>query len=197
MDHKEGQVPKNWCFQVVVLEKNLEIPLDCKEIKSVNSKGNQPWIFIGSTVAEAGSPILWPPDVKNWLIGKDPHAGKEEKGIIENEMVGWHYRLDGLEFEQAPGDGDGQGSLVFCSPQVRKESDITEWLNSNNMGTELGCPCTTHSKFNEVQTCLLKLPVCKKCFTWEGQEKDRKVWCAAVHGLQSQTWLSDWPTTTI
>jgi len=113
----------------VVLEKPLESPLDCKEIKLVNSKGNNPWIFIGRTDAEA--PILWPPDVKNWLIAKDPDARKdwrqEEKGT-KDEMVGWHHRLDGHEFELAPGV-EGHGSLVCCSPWGHKESDMTERLN--------------------------------------------------------------------
>ena len=103
------------------------------EIKPVNSKGNQAWIFIGSTDGEAEAPILWPPDVKNWLVVKDPDAGKdwrqEEKGMTEDEMVGWHHWLDGHELEQALGVGDGQGSLVCCSPWGRKELDTTERLN--------------------------------------------------------------------
>ena len=101
-DYKESWVPKNWCFWTVVLEKTLESPLDCKEIQSVHPKENQSWIFIGRTDAEAETPILWPPDVKNWLIGKDPDAGKdwrwEEKGMIEDDMVGWHQWLDGHEW---------------------------------------------------------------------------------------------------
>ena len=120
LDYKESWVPKNWCFWTVVLEKTLESPLDCKEIQPVTPEGNQSWIFIGRTDAEAETPILWPPAVMNWLIGKDPDAGKnrrqEEKGKIEDEMVGWHHRLNGLEFEQAPGVGDGQGSLMCYSP---------------------------------------------------------------------------------
>ena len=100
---KEGWAPKDCCFWTVVLEKTLENPLDCKEIQLVHPKGNQSWIFIGRTDAEAETPILWPPDVKNWLIGKDPDAGKdwgqEEKGTTEDEMVGWYHRLDGHEFE--------------------------------------------------------------------------------------------------
>ena len=131
LDYKESWVLKNWCFWTVVLEKSLESPLDCKEIKPVNTKGNQSWILIGRTDAEAS--ILWPPDVKKWLLGKDPDAGKdwrqEEKGMTEDEMVGWHHWLDGHEFEQARGDGDGQGSLSCCSPWGHKESDTTEWLN--------------------------------------------------------------------
>ena len=111
MDLKESWVPKNWCFRTVVLEKTLESPLDCREIKPVNPKENQSWIFIGRTDAEAETSILWPPDVKSWLTGKDPDAGEfwrqEEKGMTEDEMVGWHHWLTGHEFEQAPGDGEG------------------------------------------------------------------------------------------
>ena len=132
LDHKEGWEPKNWYLWTVVLAKTLESPLDTK-IKLVNPKGNQSWIFIGRTDAEAEVPILWPPDVKNWLIGKDPDAGKdwrqEEKGVTEDKMVGWHHQLNGHEFKQAPGAGDGQGSLVCCTPWGHKESDMTEQLN--------------------------------------------------------------------
>ena len=145
LDHRESWAPKNWCFWTMVLEKTLESPLDCKEIQPVHPKGNQPWIFIGRTDAEADTLILWPPDVKNWIIGKDPDAGKdwrqEEKGTMEEEIVGWHHRLDGLEFEEALGAGDGQGGLVCCSPWGCKESDTTERLS----WTELRCSVTTKS----------------------------------------------------
>ena len=103
LDYKESWAPKNWCFWTVVLEKTLESPLDCKEIQPVHPKGNQSWIFIGRTDAEAKTPILWPPDVKNWLILKDPDAGEdrrwEEKGTAEDEMVVLNHELDGLESE--------------------------------------------------------------------------------------------------
>ena len=128
-DSKESWVPRNWCFWTVVLEDTLENPLDCEEIKPVNLKGNQFWIFIGKTDAEVETPILWPPDVKNWLTGKDPDAGKDWGQEEKIEMVGWHHPLDGHEFEQAPGVGDGQGSLACCSPWCCKESDMTEGLN--------------------------------------------------------------------
>ena len=133
LDYKESWAPKNWCFWTAVLEKALESPLDCKVIQPVHPKWNQSWIFIGRTDAEAETPILWPPDVKNWLIWKDPDAGKdwgqEEKGTTEDEMVGWHHWCDGLEFEWAPGVGNGQGSLGGWSPWGCKESDMTEQLN--------------------------------------------------------------------
>ena len=133
LDHKEGWLLKNWCFSTVVLEKTLEGPLDCKEIKPANPKGNQSWLFIGRTDAEAETPILWPPDVKRRLIRKDPDAGKdwrqEEKGVTEDEMVGWHLQLNGHEFEQTLGGSEGQGSLAWCSPWVCKELDTTEQLN--------------------------------------------------------------------
>ena len=109
LDHNEGRVPKKWCFQTVVLEKTLEIPSDSKEIKPVNPKGNQPWIFIGKTDIEAEAPILWPPYVKSRVTGKDHDAGKDwgqEKGAKEDEMVGWHHRLNGHEFEQTPRDSE-------------------------------------------------------------------------------------------
>ena len=129
LNHKEGQASKNWCFRIMVLEKTLESPLDCKEIQPVHPKGSQSWIFIGRTDVEAETPIPWPPDAKSWLIGKDPDAGKgwraEEKGMTEDEMVGWHHLLSGHEFEQTPGDGEGQESLVCFSPWGRKESNTT------------------------------------------------------------------------
>ena len=134
LDHKEGWAWKNSCFWNVVLEKTLESPLDCKEIQPLNPKENQPWIFIGRTDIEAEAPILWPPDAKSWQTGKDPDAGKdwgqEEEGATEDKMVEWH------EFEQAPGDIEGQGRLVCCSPWGHKELDRTEWLNNNKMRVE-------------------------------------------------------------
>ena len=134
LDHKEGWTLKNWCFWVV-LKKTLESPLDCKEIKPVNYKGNQSWIFIGRTDAKAEAPILWPLDGKSQHVGKDFDAGKdwrqEEKGTTEDEMVGWHHQLNGHEFERALGDSEGQGILVCCSPWGHKELDVTEWWLNN------------------------------------------------------------------
>ena len=132
LDHKEDCMPKNWFFWTV-LEKTLESPLDCNEIKPVNPNRNQSWIFIGRTDAEA--PILWTPDAKSQFIRKDPEAGKdwrqEEKEMTEDEMVGWHHQLNGHEFEQASGDGEGQGSLMGCNLWCCKKSDTTEQLNNN------------------------------------------------------------------
>ena len=127
LDHKESWALKNWCFWTVVLEKTLESPLDCKEIQPVHSEGDQSWVFFGRNDAEAEAPVLWPPDAKNWLTGKDHDAGKDWRQ--EDEMVGWHHQLDGHEFEHAPGVGDGQGSLACCSPWNHRESDTTEQLN--------------------------------------------------------------------
>ena len=133
LDQKESGEPKNWCFWTLVLEKTLESPLDYKEIQPVHPKGNQSWIFTGRTDTEAEIPILWPPDAKNWLIGKDPDAGKdwrwEEKRMTEDEMVGWHQQLNGHEFGWTLGAGDGQGVLACCSSWSCKELDTTEWLN--------------------------------------------------------------------
>ena len=131
LDCEENWALKNWCFWTVVLEKTLESPLDCKEIRPISPQGNQSWLFIGRTDAEAKTPILWPPDIKKWLLGKDPDARKDwsqEKGTTgwDGWMASptrWH------EFEQALGVGDGQGSLAFCSPRCHKESDRSEWLN--------------------------------------------------------------------
>ena len=123
----ESWTMKAWCFQIVMLEETLESPLDCKEIKPVNPKGNQPLIFFGRPDAEAEAPILWPPDAKSRLIGKDPDAGKdwgqEEKGATEDVMVGWHHLLKGHDFEQTLRDSGGQRSLAFCSPWGHKELD--------------------------------------------------------------------------
>ena len=130
MDHKESWVPKTLCFWTTVLEKALESPLNCKEIKSVNPKGNQSWIFIGRTDAEAEAPVLWPPDAKSCLISKDPDAGKdwkqEEKGMTEDEMVGWHHWLNGCEFEQTLGNGEGRGSPACYNPYIQSQHTI--WL---------------------------------------------------------------------
>ena len=132
LDCEKGWVPKNWCIWTVVLEKILESPLGCKAIQTVHSK-DQSWVFIGRTNAEAENLILWPPDAKSWLIGKDPDAekdwGQEEKGTTEDEMAGWHHWLDGHEFECTLGVGAGQGGLACCDSWGPKELDTTERLN--------------------------------------------------------------------
>ena len=139
LDYKESWALKNWCFWTVVLEKTLESPLDCKEIQ--HPKENQSWIFIGRTDAEAETPILQPPDAKkNWLIWKDPDALKdwrqEKKGTTEDEMVRCHHWLNGHELEQAPGVGDGQGSLECCSHGVSKsQTRLSNWIELNNQTT--------------------------------------------------------------
>ena len=132
LNYKESWAPKNWYFWTVVLERTHESPLDCKEIQPVHHKGDQSWVLIGRTDVEAETPILWPPDVKSWLIWKDPDAGKDwgqEKGTTEDEMVGWHHRLNEHGFGWTPGVGNGQGGLACCGSWDCKESDMTEWLN--------------------------------------------------------------------
>ena len=133
LNYKESWAQKNWCFWTVVLEKTLESPLDCKEIKPVHPKGNQSWVFIGRTYVEAETPIIQPPDAKSLLIWKDPDAGRdwvqEEKGTTEDEMAGWHHLLDGHGFGWTLGVGDGQGGLACFGSLGHKESDTTERLN--------------------------------------------------------------------
>ena len=133
LDYKESWSLKNWCFSTVVLEKTLESLLGCKEIQPVHPKGDESWVFIGRTDAKAKTPILWPPHVRSWLIGKDSDAGKdwgqEEKGTTEDEMAGWHHWLNGRESGWTPGDGNGQGGLACCDSWGCKETDTTEQLN--------------------------------------------------------------------
>ena len=142
LDCGESWALKNWCFWTVVLEKTLESPLDCMQIQPVHPKGDQPWVFIGRTDVEAETPILGPPAAKSWLIWKDPVAGKdwgqEEKGMTEDEMSGWHHRLNGREFEWIPGVGDVQGGLVCRGSWGRKELDMTEsnWVTELNWTEE-------------------------------------------------------------
>ena len=132
LDCEESWAPKNWCIWTVVLEKTPESSLDCKEIQPLHSKGDQSWVFFERTDAKAEIPTLWPPLVKSWLIGKDSDVGRdwgqEEERMTEDEMAGWHHRLDEREFEWTPRDGDGQGGLACCDSWGRKESDTTERL---------------------------------------------------------------------
>ena len=133
MDVRVGLWRKLSALWTMVLKKTLESPLDCKETQPVHPKGDQSWVFIGRTDAEAETPILWPPHAKRWLIRKDPDAGmdwgQEEKGMTEDELARWHHRLDGPKFEQTLGVCDGQGGLACCDSWGHKESDMTEWLN--------------------------------------------------------------------
>ena len=146
---EECWVLKNWGFWTVVLEKTIQSPLDCKEIQPAHPKGDQSWVFIGRTDVEAEIPILWPPDVKRWLIWKNPDAGKdwrqEEKGMTEDEMVGWHHWLNGHGFGWTLGVGDGQGCLACCGSRGGKESDMTEWLNWTEL--KILQPRINHHKF--------------------------------------------------
>ena len=140
---KKGWAHKNWCFWTVMLEKTLESPLDYKEMKPVHPKGNQSWILIGRTDVEADTPIFWPPDEKNWLIRKDPDAGKdwrqEEKGTTEDETVGWHHRLDGREFEQALGVGLTLDREAWCATVhgiTKSQTQLSDWTELNNTGSD-------------------------------------------------------------
>ena len=160
---KKAEGPKNWSFWTIVLDKTPESPLDCKEIQPVHPKGNQSWIFIGRTDGEAETPVLWPPDAKNWLIWKYRDAGKdwrqEEKGMTEGEMTGWHHRLNGHEFEQASGVGDGQGGLECCSSWGHKESDTTEWL----IWSDLICDCSLYAwNFSRQEYWSLLILICMR-----------------------------------
>ena len=144
LDCEESWAPKNWRFWTVVLEKTLVSPLDCKEVQPVHAKGDQSCVFIGRTDAKAETSILWPPYANSWPIGKDPDAGKdwrqEEKGTTEDEMVGWHHRLNGHEFGWTSGVDDGQGGLACCSSWDRKESDMTEQLNWTELKASFTLP---------------------------------------------------------
>ena len=152
LDHKESWGLKNWCLWTVVLEKTLVSSLDYKEIQTVNLKENQSWIFIGRTDVETETPIHWPPNVNNWLIGKDPDAGKvwgQEKWTTEDDMVGWHHWLNGHGFGWTPGVGDGQGDLACCSSWGCKELDTTEQLNWGNTFSWFWC-CSSRAIFREM-----------------------------------------------
>ena len=164
LDYKVSWVSKNWCFWTVVLEKTLESLLDCEEIQPVNLKGNQSWIFIGRTDAEAVIPIHWPPDVKNFLIRKDPDARKdwrqEEKGMTEDGMVGWHHQLDGHEFEWALEVGNGEGSLACCSPWgLKSRTQLSDWTEQNWIEYYINLPFTPKFGFWIFNKLLLSKPL--------------------------------------
>ena len=162
LDYKEGWAPKNWCFQSMVLEKTLESALDSKEIKPVNPKGNQPWIFIGRTDVEGEPPVLWPLNRKSWLIGKDPDAGKdwgrEEKGTTEDEVVGWHHRLNGHEFGWTPGVGSwwwtGRPDVLrFMGSQRVGHYWATELKTEKSLGEVSILGLLLLSRFSRVRPC--------------------------------------------
>ena len=145
LSRQKNNSGQNWCFWAVVLDKTLKSPLDSKAIQPVHPKGNKSWIFSGKTGAEAETPILWPPDAKSWLIWEDPDAGKdwrqEEKGTTEDEMVGWHHRLNGLEFGEALGDGEGQGCLLCCSPRgCMSQTRLSDWTMTTERHKEESRP---------------------------------------------------------
>ena len=201
LDCEESWAQKNWCFWTVVLEKTLESPLDCKEIQPGSPKGNQFWIFIGRTDVEAETPILGPPHAKSRLTGKDSDAGRdwgqEEKGMTEDEMVGWHHWLNGHEFEQTLGDSEGQGSLVCCSSWDHKESDTTERLNWTEWGIEQSL------LLGEAKAACKHICGCKEkemathssVLAWEIPWTE-KPGGLTVHGVtKSQTQLSNWAHT--
>ena len=162
LDYKESPALENWCFWTVVLEKTLESPLDFKEIKPVHPKGNQSRLFIGRTDVAAETPILWPPDAKNWLNEKDPDAGRQEEkargeGMTEDENVGWHHWLNGHGFELTPGIGDGQGGLACCSLWGHKELEMTEWLNWTELRRRL---CfLLHNRCSIILTNIYQAPI--------------------------------------
>ena len=177
LDYKESWVPKNWCFWTVVLEKTLESPLDCKEIQLVHPKGDQSWVFIGRTDVEAETPILCPPDRKNWIIGKDPDAGKDwrqEKGTTEDEMVGWHHWLNGHEFEQALGVGDGPRGLVCRRVGHDWVTELILWQISKEH---------TVWKRQSSKWCWKSVPSCAK--EWN--------WTTILHHIQNLNGLNVWP----
>ena len=183
----------------MVLENTLESPSDCKEIQPVHPKGDQSWLFIGRTDAEAEALILWPRDAKNWLIWKDSDAGKdwrrEEKGMTEDEIVGWLHWLDGHEFEQAPGVGDGQGSLACCSPWGHKELDMTEWLNWTELNWLNYEVKVLFIKINNRCYLLTFQPVVREEFDcvfflsngWEKQISKANFWCGFLRCYKKNT----------
>ena len=194
LDCEEGWAPKNWCIWTVVLTNTLESPLDCQEIQPVNSEGDQPWDFFGSSDAKAEAPVLWPPHEMSWLIGKDSDAGRdwgqEEKWMTQDEMAVWHHWLDGHESEWTPGDDDGQGSLVCCDSWGLKESDTTERLNWTELNWTstldffaFELPFFKKFYFILLYNTVLVLPYINMNLS-ELRElvMDREAWRAAIHG---------------
>ena len=181
---------------IVVLEKTLESPLDCKKIKPVHPKGHQPWIVIGRTDAEAETPILWPPHAKSWLIGKNPDAGKdwrqEEKGeVTEDEMVGWHHQLNGREFEQTLGYGEGQGRLVCWSPWGHRGSQsqiqLSDWTKTTSSSKLLSGVCN-----GKVELSKAWRVVCSSCVRWE--DRDPGNWSDLFWDICCSLVAKSWPS---
>ena len=190
LDHKEGWALNNWCFWTVVLEKTLECPLGYKEIKPINSEGNQPWIFIRRTDAEAETPTLCPPDVKNWLIGKDPDPEKdwrqEGKRATEDEMVGWHHWLAGHELEEAPGAGDIQGSLACCSSRCHRVghdwvTELTNWWCRNPIAVKWQCSNTSFA---------IRILVCVINLLFSKSLSDKRDMYLLMHSYVPNTWTN-------
>ena len=192
LDYKESWAQNNWCFWTVVLEKTLESPLDCKEIQPVHPKGDQSSVFIGRTDVEAETPILWPPDVKSWLIGKDPDVGKdwgpEEKGMTEDEMVGWHHQFNGHEFRWTLGVGVGQGGLACCGFGVAKsQTRLSNWTELNwitkasqlpvfNFMLHLLISCRNWTNFLKIFTASnIRMQFCQSSLYWEWTLRTRSV----------------------
>ena len=175
-------------FELWSWRRLLRVPWTARQIQPVHPKGNQSWMFTGRTDAETETPILWPPDAKSWLIGKDSDAGKdwrqEEKGTTEDEMVGWHHRLDGHEFEQALGFVDGQGGLACCSAWGRKELDTTEWLNNNNNSYNM------HNKWwkKNVPWEAKEVVCCSICNEWRRFHRMKSTWISLEGWGQSDPW---------
>ena len=194
--------------------KDSESPLDCKEIKPVNPKGHQPWIFIGRTDAETETPILWPPDAKSWLIGKDPNAGKdwrqEEKGMTEDEMIGWHHQSKGHEFGQTLGGSEGQGSLACCNPYSHSQRVGLDWVIEQEEGREtFSLLRIGSSQVPSTWVSLKEEPVHMVMIWWvlrplmektESRRWAAGTWASVVHsratsqggGSRNQSWLSCW-----
>ena len=185
LDCEEGWMLKNWCFCTVVLEKTLESPLDCKEIQPVHPKGDQSWVFIGRTDAEAETPILWPPHDKSWLIGKDSDArrdwGQEEKGTTEDEMAGWHHWLSGNEFEWTPGVGDGQGGVACCDSWGRTQ--LRNW-------TELSSNMSLLAEFEAYITLTILVKAAYLKPSWTPQWTDSKFHTNNLTGKDTNTFSS-------
>ena len=195
LDLKEGRTPKNWCLQTVVLQKTLESPLDIKEIKSVNFKGNQPWILTGRTDAEVETQVFCSSDVNSWLIRKVPDAGKDwgqkEKRASENEMAGWYHWCDGHGLGQTSGDGEGQAGLAGCSPWGCKESDTTGRLNNNNneINTEI---ITTNSHWDFTVLCPNSYSAnTSHCYVAQSMYSVGSSWKKKKRSEQADKWTSN------